>query len=333
MYKTGGLETTPDTASDILRVDDIDYVVSNKFKTLLRDSFVNWGTFLEIYKKSIPDSVLFEQVVKLLDVKETENLRDVMLPLVKKIYHLPAESHMACMLKQFMLYEPVSIALHAIYTTIKSHYEELIEKFINTRNKYITDHKLRDSLNNLEELTKYWADLNNQYDLDTSSLLLLFMNPPKGLKNQMHFKVKGAPSKPIEAFKNALKKFKYPGFCPKVPQERIAQLLNFPVVECTKAILSMDPNAKFPNYEKLEAAMSKLISSAPEPPAVKDTYTRNTPPKNLTEKIELVKWYVDEILALRKSLLPYGKAYEEYYFNHAKILLEVNELVKKELTL
>jgi hypothetical protein len=71
MYKTGGLETTPDTASDILRVDDIDYVVSNKFKTLLRDSFVNWGTFLEIYKKSIPDSVLFEQVVKLLDVEET----------------------------------------------------------------------------------------------------------------------------------------------------------------------------------------------------------------------------------------------------------------------
>lgn len=330
MYKTGGLEIAPDTESDILQVDGIDYVVSNKFKTLLRDSFVNWGTFLEIYKKSLPEGVLFEQVVKLLDVKDTENLRDMMVPLVKKIYHLPAEAHMACMLKQFMLYEPVSIALHAIFTTIRTHYEELVEQFIETRNKYIKEHKLKDKLNNLSELNKYWADVNNQHDLESSSLTLLFINPPKGLKNQINFKVKGAPSKPIETFRASLKKFKYPGFCPKVPQERIGQLLNFPIVELTIAIKSMDPDAKFPNYRKLEHDIQKLLAGVPQPPVIKDDIERKDPPKSLTEKIELIKWYVDEILALRKHLLPYGKAYEEYYFNHSKILLEINELIKKE---
>lgn len=331
MYKTGGLEVTPDESADVIRIDDIDYIVSDKFKALLRDSFVNWGTFLEIYKKSIPDSVLFDQVIKLLDVKETENLRDVMLPLVKKIYSLPAESHMASMLKQFMLYEPVSIALHAVFTTIKTHYESLVEKFIIARNRYITFNKLRDKPNDLDELIKYWADLNNQYDLDTSSLLLLFINPPKGLKSQLHFSVSGTPSKAIEAFKSAVKKFKYAGFCPKVPQERVAKLLEFPVTEVVAAIKSLDPSAKFPNYAKLEKIIEERLQTAPKKPVIEDKYTRESPPADIKDKIELVKWYVDEILSLRKSLLPYGKAYEEYYFNHAKILVELNDIIKAEL--
>lgn len=329
MYKTGGLETTPDKPSDILRVDDVDYIVSDKFKTLLRDSFVDWGTFLDIYKKNISDSIMFEQVIKLLDVKETENLRDVMIPLVKKIYNLPAESHMSCMLKQFMLYEPVSIALHAVFTTIKLHYEYLIETFIKARNTYITTNKTKDKLNDLDTLMKFWADLNNQYDLDTSSLLLLFINPPKGLKNELHYKLKGTHEKTMESLKSAMKKFRYPGFCPKVPQERLAKLLEFPVIEITKAIKALDPDAKFPNYEFLEKTIRDKLSNVVAKPVVKDTYERKTPPKDLG-KIDLVRWYVDEILSLRKSLLPYGKAYEEYYSNHAKILTEINDIIKAE---
>lgn len=330
MYKTGGLEITSDK-SDVLRVDGVDYIVSDKFKSLLRNSFVDWGTFLEIYNKTISDSVLFEQVVKLLDVKDTENLRDVMLPLVKKIYSLPAEAHMASMLKQFMLYEPVSIALHAVFTTIKIHYESLIEKFIIARNRYITFKNLKDKPNDINELLKYWTDLNNQYDLDTTSLILLFVSPPKGLKSQMHFKVHGAPSKIVETFKAALKKFKYPGFCPKVPQERLAGLISFPVVEAIAAIKSLDPDAKFPDYTNLEKIMKEKISTVSPKPIVKDTYTRSKPPADIKDKLELVKWYVEEILALRKSLLKYGKAYEEYYSNHAKILIELNDILRRAL--
>jgi hypothetical protein len=327
MYKTGGLEVDASQPSEILQADNVDYVVSDKFKMMLRDSFIDWGTFLETYSANMSDSIMFDQVMKLLNVKDNENLRDVMLPLVKKIYHLPAESHMSCMLKQFMVYEPVSIAIHTVFTTIRRHYEELVERFLIARNRFITNENTRDKPNDIDSLNKYWADLNEQYELDTSSLTLLFLNPPKGLKSNVHYGVSGLK---FDALKAAIKKFKYPGFCPKVPHERLKALLQFPVNEFVDAIKRLDSGAKFPNYNNLEKQMTKLLSKAPKKPTVVDNYKRLSPDKSITEKIELVKWYVDEILNLRKTLLSYGKAYEEYYVAHAKTLLDVNEAIKEE---
>ncbi len=329
MYRIGGLEPSNEKPKT-MKVEGIDYVVSDKFKSMLRDIFIDWGTFLEVYHNNIDYSTMFDQVVRLLNIKENENLRDFMLPLVKKIYHLPASAHMASMLKQFMVYEPVSVAIHAIFTTLKNHFESLVEQFISARNKYILENDLKDKTNNLERLAKYWDDMNSEYNLDSSSLLLLFLHPPKGLKSHLNFGITGKESV-IDKLKTAVKKFNYPGFCPKVPYERLKELLEFPVNEFTAAIRSIDSDAMFPDYAKLEKTIESKLSDMPEKPVIPDDMKRDDPPDELKDKLEICKWYVSATLDLRKSLLDYGKKFEDYYIKQAEILNDINNSIKIEL--
>ena len=326
MYKTGGLEVDASQPAEILTADNVDYVVSDRFKMMLRDNLIDWGTFLETYGNNFTEAAMFEQVIKLLNIKDNQNIRDVMLPLVQKIYALPAESHVVCMLKQFLVYQPMSIAAYTLFTTICKHYEAILQKFITARNKYIADNKTGDKPNNWDTLLKYWTEVNNERDLQSSSLPLLFLNPT-GVKSKIHISIKGVD---LESLKKAIKSFHYQGYCAKVPYERLEKLLEFPINEFVAAIKKIDPNAKFPDYPKLEKKMAEMLASAPAKPVVSDTYKRLTPPEATTDKIELVKWYVDEILNLRKTLLPFGKAYETYYTEHAKLLLGINDFIKEE---
>lgn len=326
MYKTGGLEPTGNPA-EIMSIDGLDYVVSDKFKMMLRDSLIDWGTFLEIYNDNLDFATLYDQMVKLLNVKENENLREMFIPLVKKIYHLDANAHMACMLKQFMIYEPVSIAVSSLFTTIKLHYESLVLRFLHARNKYILTNNLPDKTNNIDELLSSWSDMNEQYGLESSSIILLFLNPPKNIKNNLHLTIK---SKKLD-LKSSIRKFHYPGFCPKVPHERLKKLMEFPVSAFCSAIKSIDPDAKFPNYARLEKITAEHLSKIPSKPKIQDTYERKKAPE-LEDKIQLAKWYIDEIFNLRKSLADIGKQYEEYYIKKARIISEITDEIKKEFS-
>jgi hypothetical protein len=328
-YKIGGLEPT-DKEEKLMDIEGITYVLSDKFRTMLRDSFIDWGTFLEVYHDNLNYTLLFDQMVRLLNIKENENLREFMIPLIKKIYHLPAESHMISMLKQFMLYEPVSIAIHAVFTTIKMHYEHIVELFIVNRNKYITEHELQDKPNDYEELTKYWNQMNNQYDLDSSSVILLFLNPPDGLKSKLNINISGM-EREIATLKDKIKKFHYLGFCPKVPHERLQALLGFPLNEFVKVINKLNPNIKFPNYKELEKKIAEKMYEMPKKPYIKDTFTRQNPPDYLVDKLELAKWYINNIMELRKNLVDQGYLYEQYYIQQAKIFNEINEILSNEL--
>ena len=328
MYRTGGLEVS-DTPQKTLEVDGVNYVVSEKFRTMLRDSFIDWGTFLEVYHDNLNYALMFDQMVKLLNIKENENLREFMIPLVEKIYKLPANAHMTCMLKQFMIYEPVSVAIHSLFTTIKLHYEYIVDTFLMSRNKYILENKTKDKLNDVQELKKYWSEMNTQYDLDSSSTTLLFLNPPKGMKSNIHFNISKLDL-PISQLKDAIKKFHYLGFCPKVPQERLKALLTFPINEFVNVIKQLDPEIKFPNYKSIETTIANELANMPKKPEIPDLAKRETPPAEMTDKLLLAKWYINAILDLRKELLPYGAEFESYYAEQAKIFVRINDAIKKE---
>jgi hypothetical protein len=374
MYKTGGLEIT-DEPITTLSVDGTNYVTSEKFKTSLRDSFIDWGTFIEIYQNNISDDAMFEQVVKILNIKNNEHLTDMMLPLVKKIYSLPASAHMSCMMKQYMLYEPVSLAIHSLFTVIKKHYEEILSRFITSRNIYIIKNKTNDLQNSITELYNNWNDLNDQYDLDSSSVQLLFLNPSElnsvqlDENSTLHIEVKDIHE--TKELAKAIEKFHYKGFCHRDPYKRLSALLEFPLDEFINAIEALedgssnvedsdkgsksningnnvsgsvednksdkedkgniDGNNTFPDYEKIEKEISKILANKNSKPDISDTYERKTLPKT-DDDSEQIKWYVDEILNLRKSLLPYGKKIEKYYDNEAKMILEITDLIKKEFS-
>jgi hypothetical protein len=326
-YKLGGLEKL-DNDESVIDIDSIKYVIDDKFRSMLRNTLIDWESFLEVYHDSMDDNTMFNHIIRLLNLKDTKNIKDMMLPLVKTVYNMPIESHMAAMTKQFMLYEPVSYAIHSVFSTIKRHYENIVEKYVIARNRYILLNKTTDKENDWVELVKYWADLNDEYELDSSSIILLFLNPPKGLNSKLHIELKSVPE--TITLKAGLKKFHYPGFCPKVPKERLDKLLTFPLDLFVSAIKKLDPDAKFPDYKNLEKLVSDILKKKPSKPDLTDNIPRESPP-DIKDKIELIKWYVDKIFELRKKITSYGKKYEEYYTQHAILLNEINLAIKEEL--
>ena len=326
MYCTGGLEYD---SNDITELDGIQYVFSNKFKQSLKNIFIDWGTFLDVYKNNIDYITMYDQINRIINLKNNENLKETMLPLLKKLYHLPASIHMLIMVKQFMLYEPVSIAIKSIFLTIKNHYENIVLLFLKARNKYITVNNLNDKKNNITELISKWTKINDDYDLQTSSIILLFLNPPEEFNNELEIKISNI--KKTEKLKNKIDKFNYPGFCPKVPNERLKKLLQFPIEYFIKIIKKLDSSIKFPNYAYIDNIIAQKLKNMPLKPNIDDNLIRLEPPEHIKDNIKLCEWYVTQILELRKSFVKEGIKHESYYIEYAKILDEINTILKHEL--
>ncbi len=325
----GGLEPNETDKDEILKVGKTSYVISDKFKNRLREVLIDWGTFLEIYKENIDYNTMFNQVVKLLGIKEEEKIREDILPLLKKIYYLPDATHIILMMKQFMIYEPLSLAIHALFMSIKRHFEHLVKRFVVLRNAYVLKHNLKVKTNDWDRLLNDWADLNKNYELESSSIILLFLNPPNKLKSGLHFKIPAPDIEPlIETHKKKIAEFKYPGFCPKVPTERLSKLLSFPLKEFIAVIQALDPNEHLPDYDKAENIIQDIFKDEVKKPDIPNEIPRQEPP-NLTDNIELIKWYVDNILNVRKQLTTYGRLYENYYVSKAHSLNLLNEKLEE----
>ena len=349
-YCIGGLEPKDNDRFEIMPINGVNYVLSEKFKSKLLANILDWETFLEIYNTNIDKENMFNQIIKLLDIKEVSSLLEVMLPLLKKIYSMPAMAHISCMMKQFMVYEPLSIAVRELFTTIRQHYENIVELFIKTRNNYI-EANAAGRPNNFHTLLDSWNTVNEEQSLESSSVILLLFNHKKF---GIHFTIKchskscRNAAKMCNILKAKCRKFKYMGFCPKVPYKRLAALLQFPIADFVNAIKSMDETIIFPNYNLIEKQIEKALMDKPQKPHVKDNIKRAVPDKELFRRLNeykqhqqddqaneielsLIKWYVSKILDLRKQLLDEGKKYEEYFIQNAKQINSVTEIVKSYL--
>lgn len=364
-YAIGGLEINLESDKGKIKIDGVTYQFADKFKFMLRDTIINWETFLEIYGTSIEYEDLFQQVVKLLNIQYNEDgstssdkpsqstLKDILMPVVKRIYELPIEAHIACMMKQFVIYEPVSIAISELFSIFKRHYEMLVERFIKSRNSYLLKTNLdkKVKLNDWDTLVETWYQSNGDNQLESSSITLLFLNPPKKLKSGIHYGVPGHESV-MTNLKTAVSKFQYPGFCPKVPIERLMKLLAFPVKEFVTAIRVLDKEMKFPNYDEIDRITEECFATVPKKPEITDGVEREQPPKHLIDaikdakkamrveyhedsaeytaaKIELIKWYVGRILDVRRRLADQGIKLEEYYIEMAERITQLNKKMKE----
>lgn len=345
-YAVGGLEPNENDRKEVMRVNGVNYLLSEKFKSKLLANIVDWGTFLEIYHDKIDNEIMLNQIIKLLDIKDNNNLREVMIPLLRKIYYLPTTAHIGCMMKQFMIYEPLSVAVHELFTTLKHHYEDLVKIFVQLRNEYIIKNSLPDKLNDFDSQFAIWSEINEQEELESSSIILLLFNGKKGI----HFTLSsGEVSKQCHILKKACQAFHYPGFCPKVPYKRLNLLLKFPVNEFTKTIKMLNPNIVLPQYNVMEKEIQQALNNPPPKPRIHDKFAREEPPKNLLAKLSklkkmnadyaaindaelhIIQWYVTKILELRKSLLNDGKLYESYFIESAKQINVVTDIIKRHL--
>ena len=245
-YFTGGLQQKKNKKIKIIKIGGTEYVIDEKFKSSLRESIIDWGTFLEIYKDDLDYSNLYEHVVEILNIKENDNIKELIIPLLKEIYELPAKAHMACMIKQFVIYEPVMLSIKELFHTIRKHYEWLFEKFIIARNKYINEKDTINKINDWEKMLKKWNDLNNKFNLNSSSPILFFLNPPPDINSGINFEIEGK-EKLIDELLVSISKFKYPGFCPKEAHKRLKKLIKFPVDYFSLVIKDIDKNILLPD--------------------------------------------------------------------------------------
>jgi hypothetical protein len=387
-YKLGGLESSNKERK--LKINDITYIINDKFIVFLRDTVLNWETFLEIYDTNEDICLLFDQAVKLLDLKDNQHLRKDILLTLKSVYELPAEAHLTCMLKQYVSHESLSIVIYNIFMLIKTHYEKIVIKFIELRNKYLDsikegykkdkkgiekdkdkkgiekdkdkkdtkkektkkgiekdkDKKDKDKKdgsykkNDIDKLLKVWLDLDQQYDIQSSSIILLFLNPKlkdiniKLDNNKIHWTMPKISTKKLT---DSIKKFHYKGFCKRVPKQRLEALLAFPLNEFITIIQQLEDKlgqtkTEFPKYNTIEKQISALLAplKKPEIPKMDNLKPRKKPPST-DSLIERGKFYIKEIIDLRKKLLPYGIKYEEYYNTLAERLVPVYDILKEEL--
>lgn len=347
-YKIGGLERTPDDAvRDSVKIDGVEYIVSDRFKASLRDTIIDWTEFKKFYEKTKDNERLFEHVLKLMNIPDIKKLQEEFSPanllkketlsIVKKIYELPLENHLICLSSQYFLREPLSHAIQFVFLMIKRHFEEIVELFADCRGSFLEEQKLSQAPQDFEKLLQHWVDTNTQHDFDTSSVILFFLNPPeKSVNEELEIEIKGladeTTAKSLKTLASAIKKFKYPGFCPKVPKERLDKLLEFPLAEFVDAIRKLGCDKKLPDYSEVETKIADILAKAQvEKPVFKESnYTRAPPPKDLKD-IPLISWYMDAILEMRKSLVPHAKKMEDYYTNQAKIFNEIGQYISRTL--
>ena len=328
----GGLEPDDTDEGETYKIGNIEYCVIERFKTMLRDNMIDWGTFLDVYRDNIDKEVLLAQATNVLNLKKSEVIKNNTVELLDVLYHLPAQAHLGCMVRQFYIFEPMSHAIFELFNTIRQHYEYIVELFINIRNNYISRKKTGNKLNNWDQLVKRWTTADIKYKLDSSSVILLFLNPTKSAtKSLIQYDIKSMNAV-ITPLKKAINSFKYLGFCPKVPEKRMQALLEFPLDHFVRAIRAISPNIMLPNYTIIGQEISVLLSQIPKKPVIVDKLVRKPLPKKLStledkQHPQIIQWYINEIMVLRKQLLPYGKQYEQYYICSARIILQINDKI------
>jgi len=328
-YYTGGeLKPNKNDIVHKITVNDVIYIFDNKFKNRLRDMFIDWGTYHEIYNKDLDKKELIKYIVKLFNLDELSVINKDVVEIVKSIYNMSNAEHMDFMNEHFMLYEPVSVGIRGLFFTLKDYYEKVLIDFINIKNQ----------ISNEDEIIDYKKYIDN-ININTSSPLLFSLNPDN--INNENF------TQPVPVIdltsgvdiadttglmnniKNRLKTFNYKGFCPYAPKERLLILLQFPIQSIISVIKIYNNEYKSLDFTELIKFIKK--TKPLDKPKIHNS-KRKLPPKDLTDD-QLIKWYIMNTLEMRKTLSKKGKMLELYYIKTAKNIINLNKELSSRISI
>ena len=330
-YIEGGKEEKKTT-----KIGKKKYVIGDHFRGRFNDTLADWNAFLTTYNDRIKDNILFDEAVNLLGLNENQSIRENILDAVKYVYKFSDRDHVAVMSKQYSIHEPLAYSIFNIFNLIKVHYEKIVREFVEARNSYIDKNKLEQSdKNDWNYLIDLWGDMEIKHGIETSSLVLYYMNPPKGIDNHFKIDIKGNEQikKEMGKLKKAISQFKYLGYCRKVPYTRLVKLLEFPLDVFIRAIQTLDPAYEPLDYSLIEKAIATILkASRLKNPlkGVKKNLPREKPPKDYN-MLALIQWYIQKILELRSKLIPLGHKLEVYYGNLAKTIDDIYKMLRKHL--
>lgn len=322
MISYGGLEEPENL--DTLESDNITYIVNNNYRRNILELTHSWNAFLNIYKEDIENQKLFDFVKKNLIPEKTSSKRIVKY--LKELYNSPLQAHMSLLIDQYMLDSPLLREESDLFIVLRLHFEKMIKIFNEARNNYIDNNKTNDKKNNLDELTRHWFDINNQNKNNTSSLILYFFNKED---SEFNITLEGKYNNITKKLENKLKRFEYPGFCPKVPYDRINKLLDFPIVYLSFVIHKLDNKFVEPNYNRISKLFEEKLNLINKHPECEDKIERLEPKEGSDDKEQTI-FYTEKIIMLRKSAMPCAENIEKYYTNTSIILKSLILEIKNE---
>lgn len=322
--------------------------IGNKASVKLRDKILEWGAFKEIYPDvdkldSAGVHAMCKTVTLVIDSRTCLSPEHT-LEVLKTMYNLPDEKLSQMFLRRFNFGETTVEALRSIYVNWVDHVESAVIEYIKTRNAYIKKNATKDHINDINVLYKNWNAIDKYYNIQSSSPILLYSSFPeipydlpwlRGAFTEgdvwdiyplmFHWDVVGV--KKTEKLEKEIRKFNYLGFCPRRPKYRLMKLFEFPLdslYEATEALGGKATKNKYHAVLKMIEESGNLKTPQFNVPEI----TRKTPEG---EKIQQkIKWYVEEIIEVYKTLHPHFKDVEKYYTDIAqrmsKIGFKISEL-------
>lgn len=330
----GGLEEEPQ-ANEEIKIDGLTYVAGQRFRAAIRGALLDWRAFID-YQPNATEDELFQQVAEQLNIKSAA--KEHMLPLLEQIYQMTDVQHVTCMMRQYRVIEPFSTAVFGLYGCVKRHMEYLIRQYYEARAAFLRGKKnLAEDDGQIEFPTTMaveWstieeraAEINEQHQLDSSSPILLLINPPESLPRIIDFIIHTTDAVILEksrALQAAINQFHYQGFCPKRPIARLVALSDFPMGALVDILLYINPKIKLPDYDQLITIINRRNTL--ERPMHEQEIKRHKCPAGLDDKAQVI-WYVDEIMRIRKELVPLGQQYEKYYIRAARDVIDRQEKI------
>jgi len=315
-------------------------IVGNKSSINLRDKMLEWGAFSEIYPDvdkldSAGINAMCKTVKLVIDSQTCLKPGDT-LEVLKSMYSLPDEKLSQMFIKRFNFGSSTVDALRSVYVNWVDHLESEVINYIETREKYITGKS--EQSNDVKVLMKNWNAMDKYHGINSSSPILLYTSFPeipydlpwlRGTFTEgdiwdvyplpFYWIVKGV-SETLQLEKS-IADFNYLGFCPRRPKYRLKKLFEFPLDKLHSATKAL--GGKVSDTGRYAKVMKMINSGSVKTPKfeVPELIRKKEPKlKNIQQKI---KWHVEEIIEIYKSLHPHFKEVEKYYTDVAKQMSEI----------
>lgn len=278
----------------------------------VRGRISNWRTYINVstHTRNMPRVVGEVTGVDTSDF----SLKDV-VDMYEEMHKMPPAKLLDMVYCTFRVDRYSTLALRTVFMIWKHHLEELVLRFNHLRTRYIKKNGLDDPVNDMTKLK--WKKVDQKHNINSSSRLLLFSLPPKSMDelpggsgawpkhDKFHWRVSdGRVSGLIDDFLSS--DFLYPGFCPRVPVERLKKLMKFPIDKLLKCMQAMGGTVKI-DYCMI---LSEFKEKPPAKKKAKPIRMKKRPALKQLEKkygvagdVAKIRWHTDEFLSFLKANL------------------------------
>ena len=303
------MENSPNTTTVIGAIGGetaFSIVIGGKSKFNFNDIKDKWDVYKRIGKRQF----LLKTINEIIQLPEYIEDSQLLSQVLEGIWKMPNKKIFNGIVRSLELDGPINIAKKNLFWKWK----ELIESVVMLHLKNNMDAK--DNMN-LESLLKEWSAYVDKKKIDTSSIVLwcIFNSESPWYRKLLN---------------GAIDNFKYVGYCPDKPNERIKILMDFPIDK-----LLVDANVSSFNITENLANINKQLVGHINGESIINTSEKNNKINSIHKDIfnEDKECFMDSWIKFNEELMPYLNEQEKYAVQVAvnidKVADELNKINQK----